>query len=270
MSAPPTISTDHRRSSEAILCAALGAHDPLALAEAYHRTIGAGHACAWRLMGASEDVEALLYRTYRDLWEHPPDEPPLEGWVRRHCFALGVGYLSDHDRPAASPSTAALLPELGMPRRPLDDPAERAIAELDPKACGALVRAHDGGLPTWEQEDGDADAALDRALLTLAGGGEDIGDRHLPLLADRTLGLLPPGDTAALEAALADSAALRARARLLRRGRRRVEGLPPHPDMGQRILVSVLAAGPEIRLDEDEEPEPEPARRPLFARLLRR
>lgn len=268
MTEVPSVATDHRRSSEPALVAALAAREPLALAEVYHRTVNAAHACAWRLTASTDEVETLLYRTYRDLWEHPPGDEPLEGWVRRHCFALGAGYLADRERPAAAASTAALLPDLGLPPRPLNGTVEQILGLLDPQARDALVRAHDGGLPTWEQEDVEADEALDRALLALA--GEEAGDGHVPLLGDWTLGLLTATDADGLENALAVNPAWGSRSRLLRRGRRRVEGLPPHPDMGQRILVMILSLGAEARNGHvEQEPEP-PARRPLFGRLLRR
>jgi hypothetical protein len=273
MSITPTVSSDHRRSTEPVLAAALHLRDPLALAEAYHRTVNAAHACAWRLLASTDEVETLLYRTYRDLWEHPVD-PPLEGWVRHHCFGLGVDYLRGRQQSAASPSTAAVLTELGTPRRPLTGAAEQVLASLDEQARAALVLAHDAGIPTWEQEDPRAGAALDRALLALASADEEgDGGATVPLLGDWTLGLLPTEDAAALESAIADRPHWGARARLLRRGRRRVEGLPPHPDMGQRILVTILAAGPAIQDVPDDDPtlETEPLpRRPLLARLLRR
>ncbi len=263
MSVSLTVSSDHRRSPEPVLAAALRAREPLALAEAYHRTVNAAHACAWRLVGSSDEVEILLHHTYRDLWERPPAEPPLEGWVRRHCFGLGADYLRARGRPAASPSTAGLV---GARRRPSADPAEQILAGLDEQARGALLRAHDGGVPTWEQADDEAEAALDRALLALAGADSNGDPGPIPLLGDWTLGLLEHSAARALEAALADRPTWAVRARLLRRGRRRVEGLPPHPDMGQRILVTILAARDEGIVIEEMPEE----RRRLLARLLRR
>ncbi len=86
---------DHRRASEAELVAALRDRDPLALAEAYHRTIPAAHAGARRLLSRSAEVEALLRQVYAELWRSPPDADPLEGWIRSRTFELAVADLRD-------------------------------------------------------------------------------------------------------------------------------------------------------------------------------
>lgn len=235
----PALTFDHRRSAEPTLVQALHAREPLALAESYHRTAGAAHACARRLLGAADEVEALLYRVYRELWERPPVGEPLEGWVRAAAHRFGAGYLRARGRPPAAPSLAVLLPELRTLPPPSCDSAERVLAGLLPRVRHALVRAHDAAIPSWEQDD--AEAALDAALLALAGEGPADAGEPVPLLADWALGLLAPDEAAAVEATVAREPRQAARARLLRRGRLRIEGLPPHPDMGQRVLVTILA-----------------------------
>lgn len=236
---------DHRRSSEPELLDALRSRDPLALAEAYHRSIAAAHACARRLLATSAEIEGLLRAVYMELWSEPPLGEALEAWVRGRCFALAAGHLRAQGRPAASPSTALLLPDLGAPDVRYLDVAERALADLEETPRMALLLAHDRGVASVRQEIPDADAALSSALETLAGpepageaATEDCAD--LPLLADWSLGLVEPQRAGEIAAAVAARPGCAARARTLRRGRRRLEGLPPTPDMGQRILVMVL------------------------------
>lgn len=236
---------DHRRSSEPELIDALRAHDPLALAEAYHRSISAAHACARRLLATSGEIEGLLRAVYTELWSEPPLGEALEAWVRGRCFALAAGHLRAQGRPAASPSTALLLPDLGLPDVRYLDVAERALADLDEAPRMALLLAHDRGVASDRQDAAGAAEALHSALETLAGpepasetAPEDCDD--LPLLADWSLGLVEPLRAAEIAAAVASRPGCAARARTLRRGRRRLEGLPPTPDMGQRILVMVL------------------------------
>ncbi|MDQ3538998.1 MAG: hypothetical protein M3415_09425, partial [Actinomycetota bacterium] len=81
-------SPDYRRADERGVVAGLRQRDPLALAEAYHRSVPAAYACARRLLGSSDDVEALLRTVYAELWASPPDGAGLEGWVRARCFDL--------------------------------------------------------------------------------------------------------------------------------------------------------------------------------------
>lgn len=244
--------TDHRRSEDDELLAALQAGEPLALAEVYHRTVAAAHAVARRLLVGAAEVEALLREVYGRLWREPPADVALEGWVRAACFDIGVAHLRARELAPAAPSLALLLPELPAPDVRYLDTAERAMAELDDPARRALLLAHDTGRATWEQDNPDAAEALDRALAELAGpdsGGAETEHgscRDVPLLADWTLGLVPPARAGEVRGQLAVRPECVARSRMLRRGRRRLEGLPPTPDMGQRVLVAVLAASPAV------------------------
>lgn len=253
---------DHRRSTEQRLCQALATGDPLALAEAYHRTSGAAHAAARRLLGQPDEVEALLRQTYATLWSGPPADAGLEGWVRRTGFALAVEHLRGR-RPPAAPSAAVLLAEVaGAVTVGLGDPVERALAGLDQRARCALVRAHDAGIASPQQPDPEAGAALEQALEALAGPAlpDEQGVAVVPGLADWVLGLAEPAAAGALAAGVAERREWAARARLLRRGRRRLEGLPPHPDLGHRVLVAVLTDVPAgLRAPLDLGPAPAPA-----------
>ena len=241
---------DHRRATEEQLLTALGDRDPLALAEAYHRTIPAAHASARRLLSGSSEVEALLREVYAELWNAPPADAALEGWVRARCFNLAAEDLRERDAAPASPSLTALLPELPRPEVRYLDAAERSLAELDDNQRKALLSAHDKGVPTQDQNTTDAGAALVSALLTLAGpdpGAETVDASHcddIPEIGDWVLGLLPPDRAATVAAQVGARPECAALAKALRRGRRRLEGLPPTPDMGQRVLVVVLAGGP--------------------------
>ena len=241
---------DHRRATEEELVAALANRDPLALAEAYHRTIPAAHATARRLLSGSAEVEALLREVYAELWSSPPQGAALEGWIRSRCFALAAEDLRERDAAPASPSLTTLLPELPRAEVRYLDAAERALAELDDTQRRALLTAHDKGVPTDEHNVPDAGAALVGALLALAGPepGGDAPDAsacdEVPHLGDWVLGLLPPERAAAVAEEVNASPACTALSKALRRGRRRLEGLPPTPDMGQRVLVVVLAGGP--------------------------
>lgn len=237
---------DYRRSKEADLLAGLRAHDPLALAEAYHRTSPAAHACARRLLGNAHDTEALMHAVYGELWASPPETARLEGWVRSQCFRLGVEHLRAQEQAPASPSLALLLPTLPPPTDASHDPAEEALAALPEADRRVLLLAHDQGLATAAQDSPDAAAALERALLSLAGAGEGTEDgsteecADVNEMADWTLGLLEADQAAQVTAQVIDRPACAARSRALRRGRRRLEGLPAAPDLGQRVLASVL------------------------------
>lgn len=232
--------SDHRRSRTQELLAAIAAGDPLALAEAYHRTSAAAHAVATRLVRRDE-VEGLLRAAYLALWREPPVQAPLEAWVRHRVFVEGRSWLSDHERPAASPSTTLLLRSSPPPGTPTD-PTERAIAGLDDDALRALLLAHDRGIPTADQRADEAPVALRRALYALAGQPDPGGcDEHR--LGDWILGLLDDDDAdrVALTASAGDCAQV---TRALRAGRRRLEGLPPAPDVGHRVIAYVLGAAP--------------------------
>lgn len=242
--------SDYRHSTEPELLAGLRAGHPLALAEAYHRTVAGVHAAARRLLGSPRDVEDLLTSLYGQLWTEPPQEPPLEGWLRQRSFSLGSAQLRARGAAPASASLAPLLPDL--PRPPVgSDALERELAELDDNERRALTAAFDQGQASLHQEQAGAPAALDLALRTLA-GSDPPGDeaqawsspcRDIEGLADWTLGLLGREQGEAIGTAVAERADCHARARRLRRGRRRLEGLPPPPDVGQRIIARVLASG---------------------------
>lgn len=239
---------DHRRSSETDLLAALTGGDPLALAEAYHRTVAAGHAVARRLLSTSAEVEDLLLDVYTRLWVAPPDAGPLERWVRATAWELGAARLRDAGASPSTPSAARLLTDLPAPDVRYLDTAERAIAELSDEQRQVLLLAHDKGVPAAEQGPG-AEEALVSALLGLAGTETPPSDRtalhedgcdDLHGLGDWCLGLATAATAAEIEEALAERPGCAARSRALRRGRRRIEGLPATPDMGHRILVRVL------------------------------
>lgn len=239
---------DYRRSKEADLLAGLHAHDPLALAEAYHRTSPAAHACARRLLGGTREVEALLHAVYGELWSAPPEIARLEGWVRSRCFRLGSEHLRARDEPPAAASLILLLPDLPAPAGSSHDPAEQALAALTDSERRALLLAHDQGMPTAAQGDPDAAAVLDRVLMALAGPGEGVDDGtgeqcdDVPEMADWALGLLASDRAAQVTAQVVDRPACASRSRALRRGRRRLEGLPAAPDLGQRVLAAVLGS----------------------------
>lgn len=235
---------DHRHASVEDLLAGIRAGDALALAECYARTASAAHACARRLLGDAGEVEALLREVYGQLWSAPPEGVALEGWVRRQAFTRAARHLRQLHRPAAVPSTALLFPELGEPEVLYLRDAEKTLAELDEPARRALVTAHDQGVPSSAQ-DADAAPALERALEALAGpepgGGERPGAcEEAPDLSDHALGLLPGPEARAIEATLDRRGECAARARMLRRGRSQIEGLPPAPDLGQRVMAVVL------------------------------
>lgn len=242
---------DYRRSKEAELLVGLRSRDPLALAEAYHRTSSAAHACARRLLGSSRDAEALLHAVYTQLWTAPPETARLEGWIRSRCFRLGSDHLRERDEAPASPSLALLLPDLPTPKGLTRDPAEDVLAALPEDDRRAVLLAHDQGLPAAAQDGPDPAGALDRALMALAGPGEgaDEGSAQacadLAGMADWTLGLLEADRAARVASEVVDRRACASRSRALRRGRRRLEGLPAAPDLGQRVLAGVLGAGVE-------------------------
>lgn len=238
--------SDYRRSKEADLLSGLRSRDPLALAEAYHRTSPAAHACARRLLGNTPEAEALLHAVYAQLWTAPPETARLEGWVRSRCFRLGSDHLRERDQAPASPSLALLLPDLPTFEGVTRDPAEDVLAALPEEERRAVLLAHDQGLPTTAQDGSDPAGALDRGLMALAGPGEGAEEgsgqacADLVGMADWTLGLLEADHAARVARAVVDRRPCASRSRALRRGRRRLEGLPAAPDMGQRVLASVL------------------------------
>jgi DNA-directed RNA polymerase specialized sigma24 family protein len=240
--------TDHRSTDDATLVRAVADGDAIALAEAYHRTITAAHACARRLLASPVEIEALLRSVYSELWEEPPVDEALEGWVRGRCFALGTGYLRQRGLPSPSASLAAWTSGVDADSHDAaHDPLERMISELTDDQQAALVRAHDQGLRTAEQDDPDAGVALQHALLVLASPLTD-DERHAAemctsgvALANWIFGLLPPHEAATVPGTAAEPTPCGRLAGVLRRARRRFEPLPPTPDLGHRVLAWVLS-----------------------------
>lgn len=256
---------DHRRSPEGTLLAAIRAGDHLALAEAWQRTAPAAHAVARRLVGPA-DAELILHRLYAELWRSPDSTKPLERWARSRCFALSMELLRAEGRGPAAASVCRAVPDLPAPRSTALDPVERVLSGLPDDVTRALVRAHDQGLPTWTHPEPGAPAALRQALRTLAGAPDtpdtpDIDDHPL---GDLALGLLDPAQGEVLQNLLLDTPELAEQARVLRRGSRRMEGLPPAPELGPRILLAVVAGVPAAA----PMPAPAPAA-PAPAALLR-
>ncbi|HWH31064.1 MAG TPA: hypothetical protein VNU01_00170, partial [Egibacteraceae bacterium] len=251
---------DHRRASEGQLLAALRARDLLALAEAWQRSAPAAHAVARRLMGPGEELERLLASVYGELWEAPPAGGPLERWARMRTFALGAAALERRGAAPAAPSVRLLLPQLPPSTRPAGDPVERVIAELPPDTAVALLRAHDAGVPAAEQEHPQAPALLEAALEALArhtvGAEEAAGaGPYAEPLGDLVLGLSPNAQDSTVQERMLAEPVLADRVRFLRRGRRRLEGLPPAPDLGPRVLLGVVAR-------QQAAPAPRPPREP--------
>ncbi len=238
---------DPRSLTDTELLEAVSNHQPLALTEAYHRTVSAAHAVVRRLLNDSDKIEEVLTRVYSRLWAERPTGVPLEGWARATTWDIGTEVLRREQLAPISPSVGDQLPDLPAPDARFVDTAERAINELDDAQRTALLQSHDQGIATVEQEDGRAGELLVNALITLAGGdpGEQADPaliRKYPGIADWAMGTASPTTMQVIETALEDDADLAELSRTLRRGRRRIEGLPATPDMGARILVSILAA----------------------------
>lgn len=241
--------TDHRGTDDARLVRAVADGDAIALAEAYHRTITAAHACARRMLASPVEIEALMRAVYSELWEDPPVDEALEGWVRARCYTLGTGYLRQRGLRAHSPSLAAWTSGLDADAHAGGiDGLERMIAELTDQQQAALVRAHDQGIRTADQEDPQAGPALQHALLVLASPLTD-DERHAAemcssgvALSNWIFGLLPPHEAAAVPGTAAEPTPCGRLAGVLRRARRRFEPLPPTPDLGHRVLASVLGS----------------------------
>jgi DNA-directed RNA polymerase specialized sigma24 family protein len=241
--------TDHRGTDDARLLSALADGDAIALAEAYHRTITAAHACARRLLASPVEIEALMRAVYTDLWEEPPTDTALEGWVRARCFNIGAGYLRQRNLRAPSPSLAAFTSGIEADGHGVNDSLEQIISELTEQQQAALVRAHDQGIRTAEQDDAEAGWSLLHALLMLASPLTD-DERHAAemcssgvALANWTFGLLPPHEASTVPGTAAEPTPCGRLAGVLRRARRRFEPLPPTPDLGHRVLASVLSNG---------------------------
>jgi DNA-directed RNA polymerase specialized sigma24 family protein len=247
---------DYRFSSEPVLLDALRSRDALAFAEACHRTLPAAHACARRLLSRAADAEALLRTVYLELWTSPPQSrlpgapqgagqgTGLERWIRTRCFELAAEELREAGSAPAAPSVAALLPGVPAPGSPRLDATERMLAALPEAERLAVVRAHDAGIPPAEQDDPQAAPALERGLIALAAPGRDDpteAPAGIGPLADWVLGLADPDRAGAVERAVSADAAVSTYARLLRRGRSRLEGLPPAPDLAPRVLAAALA-----------------------------
>ena len=241
---------DHRGTDDATLLRALAEGDAIALAEAYHRTVTAAHACARRLLASPVEIEALMRAVYSELWEEPPVDAALEGWIRGRCFNLGAGYLRQRNLRAPSSSLAVHTSGVDADAHHSEnDPLERMISELTPQQQEALVRAHDQGIRTADQDDAEAGWSLLHALLVLASPLTD-DERHAAemcssgvALANWMFGLLPPHEAATVPGTAAEPTPCGRLAGVLRRARRRFEPLPPTPDLGHRVLASVLAGG---------------------------
>jgi DNA-directed RNA polymerase specialized sigma24 family protein len=237
---------NHRRSTEPELLEALARREPLALAEACSRTLAVGYAVGRRLLTAS-DIEALLLELYTSMWESPPTDVPLERWVRTRCCELALAELREQGTAPAAPSAHVLAPDLPEPSTTYLDTTERALASLSEAERLAVLRAHDGGVPSSEQGEG-AGPRLVRSLRVLADpASEDTTSDDIDpdgRLADWVLGLLPLEEAAALEQEVVGDPLRSAALQVLRRGRRRIEGLPPTPDLGPRLLAAVLSGVP--------------------------
>lgn len=228
------------------LLEAVSQHQPLALTEAYHRTVSAAHAVVRRLLNDSDKIEEVLTRVYSRLWAERPTNVPLEGWARAATWDIGSEVLHRDELAPVSPSVGDQLPDLPTPDSRFVDTAERAINELADDERTALLSAHDQGVPTVEQADPKAAEHLVNALVRLAGAEVDEAVdaelvRKYPGIADWAMGTASPTTVQTIETGIEDDEALAELSRTLRRGRRRIEGLPATPDMGARILVSILA-----------------------------
>lgn len=234
----------HRRTPEAQLAEALARREPLALAEACSRTLPVAFAVARRLLPTLE-AEALLLAVYEQLWSQPPADVSLERWVRSRTSAIGLSELRQRGMAPAAPSVLSIAPDLPPPSLSYLDTTERTLQELDEDQRRVLLRAHDEGIPSAEQETQNAGQALRGALQALADTKDDEAADADGRLADWVLGLLAPEEAAGLEAEAAGDPALGASVQVLRRGRRRIEGLPPTPDLGPRLIAAVLTGLPD-------------------------
>lgn len=224
---------------------ALRGRDPLALAELRRRTVAGAHGCARRLLGRAADVEDLLGAVYAEAWARPPGEVALGGWVRAACFRLGAALLRRHGRPPASVALAALLPDLPAPAGPVD-PLEASLAALDDDCRRAVLLTHDAGVPSTAQDPG-APGALLRGLQHLIGDEEDVAGPRVrcttapETLADWVLDVAAPAPASDTRRHVDGCPACAHAARHLLGARRRLEGLPPAPDLGPRLVAFALA-----------------------------
>lgn len=235
---------DHRRSSDEALAAALGRREALALAEMVSRTLPVAHAVARRMVATAE-IEPLLVELYADLWERPITDGVLEAQIRHRCYALARERLHESGAAPVSPSVRTLEPDLPESSQSYLDTTERMLAALDEQDRRVLLRAHDQGVPAVEQDVEDAPERLIRALRALGQGEEDTEhpawDRRL---GDWVLGLVPIDDGQTLDQLVRREPDREPLVRALRRGRRRVEGLPPAPDLAPRLVAVVLSGIP--------------------------
>jgi hypothetical protein len=239
----------HRRSSERELVEALRRREPLALAEVCSRTLPVAFAVGRRLLPPTT-LEPLLLAVFEELWAGPPTDAPVERWVRARTTELGLADLRERDAAPAVPSALAIAPDLRPPSLSYLDTTERTLEALDPTDRVVLLRAHDEGVPTAEQDVDDAGRRLLRALRALADPDQPTAEDDVEAdgaLGDLVLGLLDPEAAAALDAEVGGDPVRGARVQILRRGRRRIEGLPPTPDLGPRIVAAVLAGLPTER-----------------------
>ena len=199
---------------------------------------------------------------YSDLWEEPPTDTSLEGWVRARCFNLGAGYLRQRHLQAPSPSLARYTSGIDADGHGGNDTLEQMISELTEQQQAALVRAHDQGVRTSEQDDPDAGWSLLHAMLALASPLTD-DERHAAemcssgvALANWTFGLLPPHEATLVPGTPAEPTPCGRLAGVLGRARRRFEPLPPTPDLAWLRDLGVDTVDDETfnaRCDQDRE-----------------
>lgn len=228
----------------------LAAGSPLALAEVLARTLPVAAAVLRRMLPAPT-LEPALDAVYRSLWEAPPDPDhpetsgPLLRLARARAFDVGLARLQACGAGPVAPSVRAAAPDLPASEPAYLDATERRLGALDEPARRAVVLAHDRGLPSDAQDDRDAGRALVHGLLAVADAEDEVFapadlDRRA---GDLVLGLLDPAEAAEVAASLDDPShgPDPELVRALRRGRRRLEGLPPAAEVGLRLLATLLA-----------------------------
>lgn len=228
----------------------LAAGSPLALAEVLARTLPVAAAVLRRMLPAAT-LEPALDAVYRSLWETPPDPDhpetpgPLLRLARARAFDVGLARLQACGAGPVAPSVRAAAPDLPASEPAYLDATERRLGALDEPARRAVVLAHDRGLPSDTQDDRDAGRALVHGLLAVADAEDEV---FVPADLDRragdlVLGLLDPAEAAEVAASLDDPShgPDPELVRALRRGRRRLEGLPPAAEVGLRLLATLLA-----------------------------
>ncbi len=234
-------------NSETALLAGVRERDVLSLVELFHRTLPAVHAVARRMVGDLPHVERLLACVYKELWTAPPEDGPVTAWLRARCFQTATQDLQVRDGVAGTPSTAAVLQQSTSVRSSRSSsPVERTLAEMSDTERMALLLAHDCGVPADDQEPADAATHVTSALIRIAEPDADVDASQWQPLYDRvgewTLGVLSADQADSVAAAVAASDDLAAHAERVRRGLRRLEGLPPSSLTSQRVIAQVFAS----------------------------